>query len=133
MFLRGIEARGRHSVFEVERREGQRFIVDVDWWLDTSRSVATEDLGDTVTSRGTKLSLFYATPASQPPKALKTTTAFLCAHRTIVLLVPAGDHGVGSAFAPRNGGSGCGARGKQLFVSGCRRQAAPVRYGEQAV
>lgn len=48
MFLRGIEAHGRHGVFEAERREGQRFIVDVDWWLDTSHPAATDDLRDTV-------------------------------------------------------------------------------------
>ena len=46
MFLRGIEAHGRHGVFEAERREGQRFIVDVDWWL--YRPAATDDMRDTV-------------------------------------------------------------------------------------
>ncbi len=39
MFLHGIEMHGRHGVFDFERRAGQRFVIDVDWWVDTSPAV----------------------------------------------------------------------------------------------
>ena len=48
MFLHGIEAHGHHGVFEVERREGQRFVVDVDWWLDAANVATTDRLADTI-------------------------------------------------------------------------------------
>jgi dihydroneopterin aldolase len=46
--LVGLEAQGRHGVFEVERREGQLFRVDVTLGLDTRRAAASDDLADTV-------------------------------------------------------------------------------------
>jgi dihydroneopterin aldolase len=42
MFLRGVEVHGHHGVHEWERRDGQLFVVDVDWWLD-NRVAAFED------------------------------------------------------------------------------------------
>ncbi len=48
MFLHGIEAQGRHGVFESERRTGQRFIVDVDWWLDTGAAIANDRIEATL-------------------------------------------------------------------------------------
>nr|WP_246522897.1 dihydroneopterin aldolase [Neoroseomonas eburnea] len=48
MFLHGVEVRGRHGVFDFERRTGQRFVVDVDWWLDTGNAVAADRLDATV-------------------------------------------------------------------------------------
>lgn len=48
MFLRGIEAWGHHGVFEPERANGQRFIVDVDWWIDISYAAKTDRLYDAV-------------------------------------------------------------------------------------
>lgn len=48
MFLRGIEARGHHGVFDFEREEGQRFVVDVEWWLDTSMAAIHDTLGWTL-------------------------------------------------------------------------------------
>lgn len=44
----GIEARGHHGVFEVERREGQMFRVDVVLGVDTSTAAASDDLRETV-------------------------------------------------------------------------------------
>jgi dihydroneopterin aldolase len=44
----GIEARGHHGVFEVERREGQTFRVDVVLGVDTSTAAASDDLRETV-------------------------------------------------------------------------------------
>jgi dihydroneopterin aldolase len=44
----GIECWGHHGVFERERREGQKFVVDLTLGLDTSPAAATDDLRDTV-------------------------------------------------------------------------------------
>jgi dihydroneopterin aldolase len=44
----GIEARGHHGVFDFERREGQRFVVDLVLGLDTRPAAASDDLADTV-------------------------------------------------------------------------------------
>lgn len=48
MFLRGIELFGRHGVFDQERRDGQIFVVDVEWLIDTLRAAATDRLDATV-------------------------------------------------------------------------------------
>ena len=44
----GIEARGHHGVFDFERREGQRFVVDLVLGLDTRPAALSDDLQDTV-------------------------------------------------------------------------------------
>ncbi|MQA94465.1 MAG: dihydroneopterin aldolase [Streptosporangiales bacterium] len=46
--LRGLTARGRHGVFEHERREGQDFVVDVVLRIDTREAARTDDLARTV-------------------------------------------------------------------------------------
>lgn len=48
MFLRGIEVHGRHGVFDFERRAGQRFVIDVDWWLATGEAIASDRLDATL-------------------------------------------------------------------------------------
>jgi dihydroneopterin aldolase len=48
--LRGLELHGRHGALERERREGQRFLFDVELELDVAGS-ATDDLRDTVDYR----------------------------------------------------------------------------------
>lgn len=48
MFLHGVEVHGRHGVFDFERRAGQRFVVDVDWWLATGAAVASDRLDATL-------------------------------------------------------------------------------------
>lgn len=45
IFLRGIELHAYHGLYEEEARLGQRFVVDVDWWMDT-RPAATHDAYD---------------------------------------------------------------------------------------
>jgi dihydroneopterin aldolase len=54
--LVGVAATGRHGVHEHERRDGQRFVVDVALRVDASRAAASDDLADTVD---------YSTLASQ--------------------------------------------------------------------
>jgi dihydroneopterin aldolase len=46
--LRGLRVRGRHGVFEHERRDGQDFVVDVTVWLDLAPAAASDDLADTL-------------------------------------------------------------------------------------
>ena len=48
MFLHGIEVHGRHGVLDFERRDGQRFVIDVDWWLDTDQAVTSDRLSATL-------------------------------------------------------------------------------------
>jgi 7,8-dihydroneopterin aldolase/epimerase/oxygenase len=46
--LTGLRVRGRHGVFDHERRDGQDFVVDATLWLDSRRAAATDDLAETV-------------------------------------------------------------------------------------
>lgn len=46
--ITGIECYGHHGVFDVERREGQTFVIDLVLGLDTSAAAASDDLHDTV-------------------------------------------------------------------------------------
>ncbi|WP_340539754.1 dihydroneopterin aldolase [Nocardioides sp. GXZ039] len=46
--LVGLECRGHHGVFDFERRDGQRFVIDLVLGLDTRPAAASDDLQDTV-------------------------------------------------------------------------------------
>jgi dihydroneopterin aldolase len=46
--LTGITAFGHHGVFDSERQQGQRFIVDVTCILDLSSAASSDDLGKTI-------------------------------------------------------------------------------------
>jgi len=46
--LSGLRVRGRHGVFDEERRDGQDFVVDVALELDVSTAAASDRLADTV-------------------------------------------------------------------------------------
>jgi 7,8-dihydroneopterin aldolase/epimerase/oxygenase len=46
--VRGIEVFAHHGVFDFERRDGQKFVVDLVLGLDTRSAAATDDLRDTV-------------------------------------------------------------------------------------
>lgn len=46
--IRGLAARGRHGVFDLERRDGQDFSVDLVLWVSTRAAAASDDLADTV-------------------------------------------------------------------------------------
>jgi 7,8-dihydroneopterin aldolase/epimerase/oxygenase len=48
IILTGLRVRGRHGVFDHERRDGQDFVVDAVLDLDTSAAAASDDLVDTV-------------------------------------------------------------------------------------
>src|SRR6478609_6299044 len=42
--LTGLELFGHHGVYPAEKRDGQRFVVDMTVWLDLTDAVATADL-----------------------------------------------------------------------------------------
>ena len=46
--LTGLAADGRHGVYDFEREQGQRFVVDVALWGDLAEAAASDDVGDTV-------------------------------------------------------------------------------------
>ena len=46
--LRGLTVRGRHGVFEHERRDGQDFVIDITVWIDLATAAASDDLADTL-------------------------------------------------------------------------------------
>ena len=46
--LRGISAIGHHGVYDFEREQGQRFVVDVECSVDLSAAAASDDLADTL-------------------------------------------------------------------------------------
>jgi 7,8-dihydroneopterin aldolase/epimerase/oxygenase len=46
--LTGITAFGHHGVFDSERQQGQRFIVDVSCILDLSAAASSDDLGQAI-------------------------------------------------------------------------------------
>jgi dihydroneopterin aldolase len=46
--LTGLRVRGRHGVYEAERRDGQDFLVDATLWLDSRPAAASDDVADTV-------------------------------------------------------------------------------------
>ena len=46
--LTGLECWGHHGVFEHERREGQRFVIDLVLGFDTTSAAASDDLSETV-------------------------------------------------------------------------------------
>ena len=62
--IRGLRVRGRHGVFEEERRYGQTFVIDVTLERDLSAAAASDALGETVD---------YGTLTQQIADAVSTT------------------------------------------------------------
>lgn len=46
--IAGIECFGHHGVFDIERRDGQVFVIDLTLALDSAPAAASDDLRDTV-------------------------------------------------------------------------------------
>ena len=46
--LKGLECFGYHGVFDHEKRQGKKFIVDLTCWMDFQEAAATDDLAKTV-------------------------------------------------------------------------------------
>lgn len=48
LILRGLKFHGFHGVKPEEKKLGQKFLVDVDAWLDLREAGRTDNLSDTV-------------------------------------------------------------------------------------
>ena len=48
MQVTGIEAWAYHGVFDFERRDGQPFLIDVEWWSDLTAAARSDDLAATI-------------------------------------------------------------------------------------
>lgn len=46
--ITGVEVFGRHGVFDFERRDGQKFVIDLMLGVDSRRAAQSDDLKDTV-------------------------------------------------------------------------------------
>jgi 7,8-dihydroneopterin aldolase/epimerase/oxygenase len=76
--VRGIEAFGRHGVFEFERRDGQVFVVDLVLSLDTVEAARTDDLQQTV-DYGSLVARGKNAVESDPVDLIETLAARLAA------------------------------------------------------
>ena len=48
IILKDLGFYGYHGVFAEEAKLGQRFIIDIDWWLDVSAAAAHDNYDETV-------------------------------------------------------------------------------------
>ncbi|EOM78269.1 dihydroneopterin aldolase [Rhodococcus rhodnii] len=71
--LRGLTVRGRHGVFDFEKRDGQDFVVDLVVRLDLAPAAASDALTDTV--HYGELADVAATIVAGPPHDLIETVA----------------------------------------------------------
>jgi 7,8-dihydroneopterin aldolase/epimerase/oxygenase len=71
--LRGLRVRGRHGVFDHERRDGQDFVVDVTVWMELAAAAVSDDLADTVDYGA--LAQLAADVVAGPPRNLIETVA----------------------------------------------------------
>jgi dihydroneopterin aldolase len=67
----GIECWAHHGVFDHERRDGQRFVVDLTLGLDTRPAAATDDLQETV-DYGSLVAQVKAAVESDPVDLVET-------------------------------------------------------------
>ena len=48
IFIRGVQVHAHHGVFEEEKKLGQRFVFDVDYWLEAKAYARADDYGGAV-------------------------------------------------------------------------------------
>lgn len=70
----GIECFGHHGVFDVERRDGQPFVIDLTLGLDTGPAAASDDLRDTV-DYGSLVAAVKAAVEQDPVDLIETLAA----------------------------------------------------------
>lgn len=70
----GIEAFGRHGVFDHEKADGQRFTCDVTLWVDTRRAAARDDLAEAV-DYGAVAQAVHAVLAGPPRDLIEAVAA----------------------------------------------------------
>ncbi|GAA5196958.1 dihydroneopterin aldolase [Rugosimonospora acidiphila] len=74
--LTGLTIHGHHGVYESERSQGQAFIVDVTLECDLDKSIASDDVADTV-HYGELADRLAAIVAGEPVKLIETLTSRL--------------------------------------------------------
>jgi dihydroneopterin aldolase len=74
--LTGLRVRGRHGVFEHERRDGQEFVVDAVLEVSTSMAAASDELKDTV-DYGDLAQRLAAVVSGEPVNLLESLAARL--------------------------------------------------------
>jgi 7,8-dihydroneopterin aldolase/epimerase/oxygenase len=72
--ISGIECFAHHGVFDHERRDGQRFVLDLTLGLDTRPAAAADDLQQTV-NYGTLVAQVKAAVESDPVDLVETLAA----------------------------------------------------------
>ena len=74
--LTGLKVRGRHGVYDFERRDGQDFRIDATLWLDSRPAAASDDVADTV-HYGELASALAEVVGGEPVNLLETLAARL--------------------------------------------------------
>lgn len=74
--LTGLKVRGRHGVYDFERRDGQDFLVDATLWLDSRPAAASDDVADTV-DYGVLAERIAAVVGGEPVNLIETLAARL--------------------------------------------------------
>ena len=69
--IRGIEVFAHHGVFEFERREGQKFVIDLVLGVQTAPAAASDDLKDTV-DYGSVVARVVEAATSEPVDLIET-------------------------------------------------------------
>lgn len=82
--VRGIECFAHHGVLEHERRDGQRFVIDLALGLQTGAAARSDDLGDTV-DYGTLVPAVKSAVESDPVDLIETV-----AERVVSVCLDAG-------------------------------------------
>ena len=77
MFLRGIEVHGRHGVYDFERSNGQRFVIDVDWWLDAGKAIHADQLDATLCYKQLH-DVVVTVTGGEPWRLIETLAHHLC-------------------------------------------------------
>jgi dihydroneopterin aldolase len=79
--LVGLELFGHHGVYPHEKRDGQRFVVDITVWADLTAAAGTDDLTHTVTYG--ELAQLAAQLVTGPPRDLIEAVAGEIADRVM--------------------------------------------------
>ncbi len=69
--ITGLEVFAHHGVFDFERAEGQRFVLDITLWLDAAPAAAADDLAQTV-HYGELAVAIHAAAAADPVDLIET-------------------------------------------------------------
>nr|CAD1831659.1 unnamed protein product [Ananas comosus var. bracteatus] len=82
LILRGLQFHGFHGVKPEEKKLGQKFVVDVDAWLDLSTAGKSDDLSDTVSY--TDIYRIVREVVEGPSQNLLESVAHLIANTTLL-------------------------------------------------